>query len=116
MQLVYKHPCYYYALSADLRVFLLYNGTDEYLNLDNLLIQLRPHITPQWYQFGVAVGVTKEVLDKCLGYPPEECVVEVLDYWLRTTRPTWKDVAEGLRTIGFLNLAQSISKVYKTGE
>ena len=96
-------------------VYIFTNGTDEHLNLDNLLIQLRPHITSKWYEFGVAIGVTKEVLDKCSGYPPEECIVEVLDYWLRTTRRTWKDVAEGLHTIGFENLADKILKVYKTG-
>ena len=89
---------------------------DEHLNLDSLLTQLCPHITPKWYEFGVAVGVTKEVLDKCLGYPPEECIVEVLDNWLRTrtTKPTWKDVAEGLCMIEFQQLAENVLKMYET--
>ena len=67
-----------------LSTLVYYFGIDKFLNLDNLVTQLRPHITPKWYEFGVAIGVAKEVLEKCLGYPPEECIVEVLDYWLRT--------------------------------
>lgn len=92
--------------------------TDKFLNLDNLLIQLRPHVTPKWYEFGVAIGVAKEVLERCLGYPPEECIVEVLDNWLRTStpKPTWRDVAEGLCKIGFQKQAESILKVYETGK
>ena len=61
------------------------------------------------------LGVTKQVLKKCSGYPPEECIVEVLDNWLRTSKRSWKDVAEGLSAIGLQSLADDIIKVYTTG-
>ena len=74
-------------------------------------------MTSEWYQFGVAVGITEEVLNKYHGYASEECIVEVLDYWLRNndSKPTWKDVAEGLRVISLNQLADDILKVYTTG-
>lgn len=73
---------------------------------------------PKWYQFGQAVGIAEDVLVKCFEYPPEECIVEVLDYWLRNfgpSRPTWRDVAKALRDTGLQQLSENILKVYETG-
>ena len=53
------------------------------MDLDNLLINLRSEVTPKWHQFGVAVGMSEEILKKYFNYSPEECIVEVFDYWLR---------------------------------
>jgi hypothetical protein len=91
--------------------------SDDSLNLDTLLIQLRGAVTSRWYQLGEALEVDKEVLDKCTNYPPEESIVEVLDQWLRNFpgRPTWRDVANALRRTGFQQLANDIEMVYKTG-
>ena len=92
--------------------------SDKSLNLDILLIQISPHINSKWYQFGLAIGIPKEILDKCLDYPTEQSVIEVLDYWLRIQKqckPTWKVIAKGLQTIGYDNLAEGILNVYKTG-
>ena len=66
------------------------------VNLDSLLIQLRSQVTPKWYEFGEAAGVEREVLEKfakqCF---PEDCIVEMFDYWLRISdKPTWRDVAK----------------------
>ena len=90
---------------------------DDSLNLDSLLIQLRSQVTPKWYQFGEAIGVEKEVLNKCVKYSPEECIVDVLDNWLRNHagQPTWREVAEALRSIDLNQLAFDIEKVYETG-
>ena len=85
------------------------------LNLDNLLLQIGSQVTQLWNEFGQAVGIPQEVLNKCFGYPAEECIVEVLDYWLRNKNPTWKDVADGLREIGLQCLANGILEIYKTG-
>ena len=65
------------------------------VDLDKLLIQLRSHVTPRWYEFGIAAGIEKEVLDKFAKQcSPEECIVEMLDYWLRGGEiPTWREVA-----------------------
>ena len=82
-----------------------------YVNLDNLLLQLRQQVTPKWFQFGEAVGIEKEVLDyfasKC---SPEECIVEMLDFWLRNSKEqvTWKEVARVLKKINLQQLALDI--------
>ena len=75
-------------------------------------------MTPKWYQFGVAVGISKETLDELSNFPPEECVVEVLDLWLRRreTAATWRDVADVLKQIGLYLLAEKMLKIYKTGK
>lgn len=81
-----------------------------------MLLQIRTQVTPVWYEFGQAVGVSQEILDKCLGHPADECVVEVLDHWLRMHNPTWKDVSKGLSEVGLKNLSDGILDVYKTGK
>ena len=91
---------------------------DKTLNLDNLLIQIRHEVSPKWYQFGLAIGISKETLDEFSNFPPEECIVEVSDLWLRTstTTVTWRDVANALKESGCHKLAENILKVYKTGD
>lgn len=96
---------------------ILYNWTDNLLNLDSLLIQVKAEVTPQWYQLGEALGIEKNKLEKCTQYPPEESIVEVLDSWLRNHpgQPTWREFAETLKMIGLLQLGCDIEKVYETG-
>ena len=91
--------------------------SDRQLDLDSLLIQLRTQVTPKWYQFGLALGVDKDVLNKYSKCPQEESMVKLADYWLRNsyTKPTWRDVAEALKKIGFVSLAEDILHMYKTG-
>lgn len=82
------------------------------------MIQLRPQVTPRWYEFGKAIGIKREVLDNCASKcAPEECIVEILDHWLRNRveKATWKDVAKALKMIGLEKLALQIEDVYKTG-
>ena len=83
-----------------------------------MLIQIRHEVTPKWYWFGLAVGINKETLDEFSNFPPEECIVEMSDLWLRTseTTVTWRDVADALKKTGCHRLAERILKVYKTGE
>ena len=88
------------------------------IDLDNLLIQLRPQVGPKWYQFGEAAGIEKEILDNYACHcNPEDCIVEMLDYWLRNLirKPTWKEIIQLLRKIGLRELAADINKVYLTG-
>lgn len=42
-----------------------------------------------------------EVLDSLKEYREEQCLVEVLDYWLRhhPKQPTWKDLSDALQYI-----------------
>ena len=86
--------------------------------MDNLLVQIRQQVTPKWYQFGLAVGINKEILDEFSNFPPEECIVEMLDLWLRTSERaiTWRDVADALKQIGLYQLAERTLKSYKTGK
>ena len=82
------------------------------------MIQLRPQVGPKWYQFGEAAGIEKEVLDDYACHcNPEDCIVEMLDYWLRNHdgQPTWKETAKFLRAIDLGELAADIDKVYITG-
>ena len=88
------------------------------LNLDSLMIRLKDKVTEKWHQFGVALGVEKEVLDRCLNYPPEQSIVEMLDHWLRSCDPEerhWRDVAKALRQIEHHQLAEEIESIDKTG-
>ena len=69
-------------------------------------------MTPKWCQFGESVGIPEEILEKYSTYSPEECIVEVFDYWLRnypsTDKPTWKDVADVLTMIDLHQLADRL--------
>ena len=69
-------------------------------------------MTPKWRQFGEAVGISEEILKKYSNYPPEECIVEVVDYWLRsypsTGKPTWRDVVDVLMKIELHQLADRL--------
>ena len=100
--------------------FINFPAIDD-VNLDSLLIQLRSHVTPMWKEFGLVVGIAEEVLDRYSSYPPEECLVEVLDFWLRKyhvtaeNKLTWRDVAKAVKEIGLHQLAESILNVYQTG-
>ena len=90
--------------------------TDISLNLDSLLIQLQGKVTPKWYQFGVALGIEKEILDRYLNYPPEQGIVEILDYWLRSDmEQNWREIARALRQINHHQLAKEIENIDKTG-
>ena len=93
--------------------------TDSMLNLDSLLIQVRSQVTPKWYEFGVAAGLDRELLEKYTSHPPEVCIEEMFDYWLRNrpkqARATWKQVAKILEAIQLNQLAEDILKVYETG-
>ena len=75
-----------------------------------------------WREFGQAIGLAEELLDEYSMHPPEECIVEVLDVWLRNyncsnrdtnnnsmrRKPTWRDVAKALREIELHQLADNI--------
>ena len=99
-------------------IALFLDCADEFLNLNNLLIQIRCQVTAKWYQFGIAVGINKETLDAYSTLPPEQSIVEMLDSWLTNneTTATWRDVAKALNEIGLHKLAETILNMYTTGE
>ena len=81
-----------------------------------MLIQLRD-VSQEWYKFGFNLGVPKEVMDKYSDYPVDQCMIEMVDYWLRhhEGRPTWREVAKALEAIEFHQLSAKILEVYLTG-
>ena len=80
------------------------------------MIQLRAQVTPKWHEFGTAIGIPEGLLDQYSSYSADECLIEVLNYWLNDHQnPTWKDVAKVLRDIELDELAEDIMNVYETG-
>ena len=52
-------------------------------NLQNNYTASTTSWSKKWYQFGVAAGMLKDALDKIAEQcPPDECIVEMLDYKL----------------------------------
>ena len=90
--------------------------TDNSLDLDSLLIQLKPQVLTKWKQFAEAVGLSN-IIKQLSQYSDDECIVKVFDQWLKShpTKPTWSNVADVLNDIGLHQLANNIMKVYETG-
>jgi len=94
---------------------------DSSLNLDSLLIQLRP-VSEQYQDLGRAAGLpdstTEEIAKSTM--KAYDGLVEVCDAWMRHMRkeditPTWRAVSKMLRDIGQERLAKDLLKVYSTG-
>ena len=87
---------------------------DEYLDLESLLTKLQGKIKNQWYHFGLAIGVPNNALDQLYSHSEDDCLVEVLDYWLKNhpDQPTWKELADAVADLQDYELANSILKVY----
>jgi hypothetical protein len=53
----------------------------------------------QWYQFGIAIGVPRDVLEMLKGYDEEQCMIELADYWLRNhpAKPTWSEICNAAK-------------------
>ena len=76
--------------------WLFHLNIEEPIILSSLIQKIKGQITNQWYQFGLELGVPKDILDQLNSYSNEDCTVEILDYWLRhhPGKPTWQEVAE----------------------
>ena len=102
-------------------LLMIMNIADGSLDLNTLLIQVRK-IKSNWYLYGEALGVSPNFLDEIKKMESEDYdkLVEVLDAYFRTHSqdlpPTWKEIAEALRVIGYEKMAVNIMKVYTTGK
>ena len=78
------------------------------VDLDSLLILLKEELASKWYDFGLVVGVPQELMDSYSGYPSDQCLTEVLDYWLRhhTGTMKWMEVADTLKAVKLNQLAE----------
>ena len=76
---------------------IAYTKSENLLTLDSLSIKLHS-ISPLWYQFGLAVGISQNVLNSYTDLPPKKCLENVLNYWLTNhhSKPTWQDVMQAL--------------------
>ena len=98
--------------------YITYTHPDDSLDvtLDKLLVLLQQEVGPRWYDFGEAVGIDDVVLDSIAKTTfPENCIVEMLDYWLKyfdDEELTWRDVATALRDINLHELAYHIEQEY----
>ena len=76
-------------------------------------------MTSRWFQLGEVIGIPVETLNEYSSYSDEECIIEVLDFWLRNhgekKRLSWKGVSKVLEEIQMHQLAGDIMKVYTTG-
>ena len=79
-----------------------------------LLIKLRGKVKKNWYQFGLVLGVPKEILNQLVSYSEEDSLIELLDYWLKhhPDQPTWKEIADAMEDLQDYELANSILRVY----
>lgn len=55
----------------------------------------------QWYWLGLAMEVPKTFLEQLKECPENQCLVEVLDYWLRNhpDKPTWQEIANAQKKV-----------------
>ena len=83
------------------------SATDQCIDLDHLLINLQDQLNSQWYLYGLALGVPRDFLEQLKDHSKEDCLTEVLDYWLRhhPGQPTWSEVVEAQKKLEFFNLA-----------
>jgi hypothetical protein len=85
------------------------------VDLDSLLILLKEELAPKWYDFGLVVGVPQELMDSYSGYPSDQCLTEVLDYWLRhhmdAGKMKWMDVANALKAVELNQLAEKAQQL-----
>ena len=56
-------------------------------------------------------------MDRYAGCSPDQSMIEVCDYWFRnhTSRPTWREIANALKKIGFQQLALGVENIYEEG-
>ena len=83
-------------------------------DLNSLLNKLQDQVpNSQWYHFGQALQVPREILDQLKEHSAEDsCLTELLDYWLKNHkgRPTWQEVTEAQRRIDFNQQANGIDR------
>ena len=86
------------------------------MDLNSLLIQLKPQVTQKWKEFANVVGLSN-MIRELSRYSAEECIVEICDQWLKShpTKPTWRDVANVVKEIGLDQLSEGLLMAYNTG-
>lgn len=90
-------------------------NTDEYskleetpVSLKRLLEKLQGQVSKQWYQLGLALGLPMDVLEGFNLYSEDDCLTEVLDYWLKhhKGKPTWQEITDAQKKVVMFNTEQ----------
>ena len=87
----------------------LITGDAPSCNLKHSLVcVLRGQVSSKWYIFGLALGVPKQFLNQLKCDSDEECLGEVLDYWLKQHpgKPTWQEIMDAKNRIASSTAAQ----------
>ena len=59
-----------------------------------------------------------EQLEEALSLDDTSKMTEITDHWMRecSGKPTWRELADALKMIGEVQLAQQFMQIYETGE
>ena len=91
---------------------------DSLLNLDTMLIELK-HIAADWKKLGGHLGFSDsdmEIFQHATQGVDFDCLVKLFEAWLKKTKkPTWRLVADALKSTGEEDLALEILNIYTTG-
>ena len=94
---------------------------DKLLDLDQCLVQLRVVLT-KWREIGEALFVPSTYIEQVETYCASSSdaaagLMEIIDYWIRNCsgQPTWRELADALKSVGEIQLAKELTSVYETG-
>ena len=69
-----------------------------------------------WYMFGVILGVPVSQLKKIKSSNPhggvERWLVDMFDYWIKNSDPSWREIFEALASLKRRDLAAQVEKKY----
>jgi hypothetical protein len=70
--------------------------------MDHLIVIFGGKIQSQWWEFGLALGVPRFVLNQISG-EDIQCLKMVFDHWLKhhPSEPTWVEIAEAQKKVHF---------------
>ena len=116
VQFVYYHVTTIFFFSMP----CLQNKDTEYsqleetpVNLKRLLEKLQGQISKQWYQLGLTLGLPMDILEGFNLYSEDDCLVEVLDYWLKhhPGKPTWQVITDAQKKVEIFNTEQDAGMI-----
>lgn len=83
-----------------------------------VLLEIRDHLYPYWFELFISLGVSKEILDDVKWQyrkDPKVQITEGIRHWLEITdpKPTWEAMVDQIRhTLLETELADRMEKVY----
>ena len=86
-------------------------------NLSDLTMALCNRLADKWKRLGVYLRLPKAALDTINRENSEDCLVEMLDCWLKQVNPppSWTTIIEAIEVLGDKQLAAELKTKYCTG-